>query len=88
VLIADDIGMKALNGSFADKTRATLAAGNDLTLHCSGNLLEMQEIAPALQPLTEQTVARLAVGAGWMRRDRIAFDYTAELALLSGMATS
>jgi beta-N-acetylhexosaminidase len=88
VLIADDIGMKALKGSFAENTAATLAAGNDLTLHCSGNLLEMQEIAPALQPLTEQAVGRLAAGANWMRRDRIAFEYGAELALLTGLSAS
>jgi beta-N-acetylhexosaminidase len=88
VLIADDIGMKALKGSFADNTAATLAAGNDLTLHCSGNLLEMQEIVPALQPLTEQAMGRLAAGADWMRRDRIAFDYAAELALLTGLNAS
>jgi beta-N-acetylhexosaminidase len=88
VLIADDIGMKALKGSFADNTAATLAAGNDLTLHCSGNLLEMQELARSLQPLTEQAVARLAAGTDWMRRDRIAFDYSAELACLTGLSAS
>ncbi len=35
VLIADDIGMNALKGSFAARAEATLAAGCDLTLHCS-----------------------------------------------------
>ena len=88
ILIADDIGMKALQGTLAENAAATLAAGNDLTLHCSGNLLEMQEILPALQPLSGPAIARLAAGAAWMQRDREAFDYDAELAILSGLMTS
>jgi beta-N-acetylhexosaminidase len=85
VLIADDIGMKALSGSLADNAAATLASGCDLTLHCSGNLQEMLELVPAVTPLHEDTIARLAAGAAWMRRDRLAFDYDAELALLTGL---
>jgi beta-N-acetylhexosaminidase len=88
VLIADDIGMKALQGSLADNAAATLAAGCDLTLHCSGNLMEMQEISPAVQPLSERALERLEMGAAWMRQGRIAFDYQAELALLSGLLVS
>jgi beta-N-acetylhexosaminidase len=83
VLIADDIGMKALQGSLADNAAATLAAGCDLTLHCSGNLLEMQAIIPAVTTLTEDAVERLAVGSAWMRQGRLDFDLAAEKALLS-----
>jgi beta-N-acetylhexosaminidase len=85
VLIADDIGMKALQGSLADNAAATLAAGCDLTLHCSGNLMEMQAIAPAVHALTEGAFARLAAGSTWMQRSRTAFDVAAEQALLSGL---
>jgi beta-N-acetylhexosaminidase len=85
VLIADDIGMKALKGSLADNAAATLAAGCDLTLHCSGNLAEMQAIAPAVHRLTEDAVGRLASGAAWMGRHHAAFDIAAEQALLSGL---
>jgi beta-N-acetylhexosaminidase len=85
VLIADDIGMKALRGSLADNATATLA-GCDLALHCSGNLMEMEEIAPVVQPLSDRAVARLAAGTVWMRQDKIAFDNAAALALLSGLA--
>jgi beta-N-acetylhexosaminidase len=83
VLIADDIGMKALQGSLADNAAATLAAGCDLTLHCSGNFLEMQEIAPAVETLTEAAAERLAAGSAWMGRDKVGFDVAAERALLS-----
>jgi beta-N-acetylhexosaminidase len=86
-LIADDIGMKALQGSLAENAAATLAAGCDLTLHCSGNLREMREIAPAVQPLTERAAERLAAGVTWMRRERLAFDVAAELALLSELVS-
>jgi beta-N-acetylhexosaminidase len=87
VLIADDIGMKALKGSLPDNAAATLAAGCDLTLHCSGNFQEMQDIAPAVHRLTEDAVGRLASGAAWMGQGHTAFDHAAELALLSELAS-
>jgi beta-N-acetylhexosaminidase len=87
VLIADDIGMKALQGTLAENAAATLAAGCDLTLHCSGNLQEMQEIAPAVQPLSEGAVMRLRAGAGWMGQSKAAFDVAAERALLAELVS-
>ena len=87
VLIADDIGMKALQGSLADNAAATLAAGCDLTLHCSGNLSEMQDIAPAVPALTEEAMERLVAGSAWMQQSRITFDAGAERALLSELTT-
>jgi beta-N-acetylhexosaminidase len=45
LLMSDDVGMNALAGSFAERTRAVFAAGCDVVLHCSGNLDEMREIA-------------------------------------------
>ena len=82
VLIADDIGMKALRGSLAENAAATLAAGCDLTLHCSGNLQEMQAIAPSVHALTEDAARRLEAGAAWVRQGKTAFDPAAELASL------
>jgi beta-N-acetylhexosaminidase len=87
VLIADDIGMKALQGTLADSAAATLAAGCDLTLHCSGKLFEMQEIAPAVETLTEAAAERLAAASAWMRRDKVGFDVAAEQALLSDLTS-
>ena len=85
VLIADDIRMKALQGTLAENAAATLAAGCDLTLHCSGNFQEMQNIAPSVEILTEAAARRLAAGSAWMERDRVAFDIGAELAWLTGL---
>jgi beta-N-acetylhexosaminidase len=87
VLIADDIGMKALRGSLAENAAATLAAGCDLTLHCSGNLQEMLEIAPAVHRLTEQAAGRLAAGSAWMGRGKTPFDVAAEMARLMELAS-
>lgn len=47
-LVSDDIGMKALTGSFADRTKRALKAGCDAVLHCSGNLDEMIEVVSGL----------------------------------------
>lgn len=48
ILMSDDISMKALPGSFSEKTKAILNAGCDLVLHCNGNMEEMMEINKAL----------------------------------------
>ena len=48
ILMSDDLSMKALKGTFAEKTTATLGAGCDLILHCNGEMAEMLEINSAL----------------------------------------
>ncbi len=45
LLMSDDVSMGALSGSIADRTRASLAAGCDLVLHCNGHLDEMRAVA-------------------------------------------
>src|SRR6202000_2212356 len=45
LLMSDDVGMNALSGSIAERTRALIVAGCDMVLHCSGGLDEMQEVA-------------------------------------------
>ncbi len=82
VLIADDIGMRALKGSLAENAAATLSAGCDLTLHCSGDLVEMQAIVPAVNPLSDAALARLSAGEAWMAEERLPFDLEAELIFL------
>lgn len=58
-LISDDLSMKALSGSFAEKTIQSLDAGCDAILHCNGNMQEMLKIAEVLPPLSEQAQLRL-----------------------------
>lgn len=54
ILMSDDVSMKALKGTFAQKSQAILEAGCDLVLHCNGNMDEMREINSVLPNLTEE----------------------------------
>jgi beta-N-acetylhexosaminidase len=45
LLMSDDVSMGALSGSIAERTRAALAAGCDVVLHCNGDLDEMEAVA-------------------------------------------
>ncbi len=45
LLMSDDISMKALSGTIAERSRASLAAGCDVVLHCNGELSEMAAVA-------------------------------------------
>ncbi len=67
VLISDDLSMKALGGSHAERARQSLEAGCDVVLHCNGELAQMREIASAVGPLSPRAAARVARGAGLAR---------------------
>src|SRR3954452_22038339 len=41
LLMSDDISMNALSGTLGERSRAALAAGCDMVLHCNGKLDEM-----------------------------------------------
>ncbi len=58
LLMSDDLSMRALTGSFADRARATLRAGCDLVLHCNGVMAEMAEIAAHTLPLVGDGLRR------------------------------
>jgi beta-N-acetylhexosaminidase len=58
LLMSDDLSMKALSGSFTEKTQKALAAGCDIVLHCNGILAEMQEVAKAAGPLKSKALSR------------------------------
>jgi beta-N-acetylhexosaminidase len=53
ILATDDISMKALKAPVADSSRAALAAGCDIVVHCNGDQAEMQAIAAALRPMDD-----------------------------------
>lgn len=59
LLMSDDVGMKALGGSFAERSAGAIAAGCDIVLHCSGNLAEMQDVAKGLAPIGNEARDRL-----------------------------
>jgi beta-N-acetylhexosaminidase len=62
LLMSDDLSMGALSGSLRERTRAALAAGCDVGLHCNGKLDEMGEVA-AESPVLAGAAARRAKAA-------------------------
>lgn len=58
LMMSDDISMQALSGDLAERCRATLASGCDLTLHCSGDLDEMIEVVEASGTLQGKSLQR------------------------------
>lgn len=48
LVMSDDLSMKALTGALQERSKAALAAGCDVVLHCSGVLEEMEEVAAAV----------------------------------------
>jgi len=65
LLMSDDLGMKALGGTFAERTRDSLAAGCDIALHCSGDFSEMREVTNAAGTITAEARARLNAALLW-----------------------
>jgi len=60
LLMSDDLSMKALTGSYRERTDAALLAGCDVVLHCNGNLAEMREVAAAAGVMSAASSLRLA----------------------------
>ena len=58
LLMTDDLSMKALSGSYAEKTRAALEAGCDIVLHCNGQMDQMEEVAAEAGVLKGKALAR------------------------------
>jgi beta-N-acetylhexosaminidase len=67
LLMSDDISMGALSGSLSDRTRAAIAAGCDLVLHCNGDLAEMQDVAAAAPVLAGAAAGRAAAALSTKR---------------------
>lgn len=58
LIMTDDLSMHALSGDFAERTRAALAAGCDIVLHCNGKMPEMERVAGAASALSGQAQKR------------------------------
>ncbi|HKS18429.1 MAG TPA: beta-N-acetylhexosaminidase [Bradyrhizobium sp.] len=84
LLMSDDVGMNALAGSLAERTRAVVEAGCDMVLHCSGNLDEMREVASQSPALSGRALER-ATKALASRRPPEPFDRQAGRAELDAL---
>ena len=58
LLMSDDLGMRALEGTVAERARAVLSAGCDLALLCSGNLADTEAVAAVAPQLGGAALAR------------------------------
>jgi len=58
LLMTDDLSMKALAGSYGEKTRRALEAGCDIVLHCNGQMEQMEEVAAAAGTLKGKALSR------------------------------
>lgn len=85
LLMTDDLSMKALGGSFTEKTKAALAAGCDIVLHCNGQMAEMEEVAAAAGPLKGRALRRARAALKWARKPQ-PFDRKAALKDLDALA--
>lgn len=58
LLMSDDVSMNALAGSIAERTRAIVAAGCDVVLHCNGKLDEMRQVVAETPELQGRALTR------------------------------
>lgn len=80
LLMSDDLGMHALGNplsgghppgsdalaDFGARARASLQAGCDIALHCSGEMSEMQAIADGIGTISNAAARRLDASMGWI----------------------
>lgn len=60
VLITDCLTMEALKGTWPERVRAALDAGYDIALHSQGDLAASEAAAKAANPLSAESLARIA----------------------------
>jgi beta-N-acetylhexosaminidase len=84
LLMSDDVSMNALAGSIADRTRAIVAAGCDMVLHCNGKIDEMRAVAAETPILAGEALHR-ADRALAARKAPSAFDRAAARAELDAL---
>jgi beta-N-acetylhexosaminidase len=74
LLMTDDLSMKALSGDFTARTKAALAAGCDIVLHCNGDMAEMQGVARGVRLLTGKSRRRADAALARIARVPEPFD--------------
>jgi beta-N-acetylhexosaminidase len=81
LLMSDDLSMAALSGSIQERAEAVIRAGSDLTLHCNGDLAEMEAAAAGSPPLAGRALQRFERAMAVTRRSE-PFDAALAEALL------
>jgi len=84
LLMSDDVSMKALSGTIAERSRAAFAAGCDVVLHCNGDLNEMSAVA-SQSPELKGEAAQRAAAALAQRKAPEEFDVDAARKIFAQM---
>jgi beta-N-acetylhexosaminidase len=84
LLMSDDVSMGALSGSLGERTKAAIAAGCDMVLHCNGKMSEMTAVA-GQAPLLAGAAARRADLALAARQPAVPIDIAASRAEFSDL---
>lgn len=87
LLITDDLSMKALSGSIAEKCAQALKAGCDVILHCNGEPGEMEQVAAAAGVLKGKALRRARLALKSARKPQ-AYDVQAALADLDALVSA
>jgi beta-N-acetylhexosaminidase len=74
LVMSDDLSMKALSGDFADRAKASLAAGCDVILHCNGDMAEMKGVIDGTRKLSGKAADRARAALGRLARTPEPFD--------------
>ena len=76
LVMSDDLSMKALAGDYAERARASLAAGCDVVLHCNGDMAQMQAVVSGAGGLKGKALARAKAAMARLARAPEPFDAT------------
>ena len=88
LLMSDDLSMRALSGTIAERARSAFEAGCDLALHCNGGMDEMAAVAAASPDLDGAPLRRFEAALAQLRKPE-AFDRAAaEAARLDSLAAA
>jgi beta-N-acetylhexosaminidase len=68
LLMSDDLSMAALQGTLAERTAASRAAGCDVALHCNGRMVEMEAVAASAGRLDADGLRRWRSARSHLRR--------------------
>jgi beta-N-acetylhexosaminidase len=74
LLMTDDISMKALKEPFADRARHAIQAGDDIVLHCNGDMSEMQAIMTEVPVLAGEALRRAGAAEAQIGNASAHFD--------------
>ena len=74
LLMSDDLGMKALNGSFKDLASGCLEAGCDIAMHCSGEMEEMESVAAGCSLLSDHAYQAMEIMDRYRGKPRLEID--------------